>query len=71
MVYVYGCFGHFSKDMFPGCSENLSQILIKPNFWQHLFSFDINIRQKKVVFTVTCLGKNGSVGRDFFLNPNN
>ena len=28
-------------------------------------------KKKKVVFTVTCVGKNGSVGRDFFSNPNN
>ena len=29
------------------------------------------VRPKKVVFTVTCLGKNRSVGRVFFFNPNN
>ena len=29
----------------------------------------MNEAKKKVVFTVTCLEKNGSVGQDFFFQP--
>ena len=35
---------------------------------RHWIDLRFCIRPKKVVFTVTCLGKNGLVGRDFFVS---